>query len=68
VILIIYVIWLVFLALYFLQGAVTGTLRKRRGKSANAVWLIPGWARLLCLFISSGFALAAIFVFIRNSK
>jgi hypothetical protein len=65
---IIYVIWLVFIALYFLQGAVTGALRKRRGRSANAVWLIPNWARLLCLFVSSGFAVAAVFVFIRISK
>lgn len=56
----IYVAWLVLLALYFLQGAVTGALRKRRGRSANAVWLIPSWARLLCLLISSGFAVAAV--------
>ena len=65
---IVYVIWLAFLALYFFQGAVKGALRKRRGKSVDAVWLIPSWGRLLCLLISSGFAVAAVLVFIRISK
>jgi hypothetical protein len=60
-----YTIWLVFIGIYFLQGAVTGSLRKRRGMSADAVWPIPQWARLLCLFVSGLFGAAAIFVFIR---
>jgi hypothetical protein len=64
---IIYVMWLAFLAIYFLQGAVTGALRKRRGQSPRAVWPVPIWGRLLCLLIGGGFA-AAVFVIIRNSK
>jgi hypothetical protein len=41
-----YTLWLVFSGIYFLQGAVTGSLRKRRGLSADAVWPIQNWARL----------------------
>ncbi len=60
-----YTLWLVFLGIYFLQGAVTGSLRKRRGRSADAVWPIPNWARLVCLFLAGSFATAAVFVFFR---
>ena len=60
-----YTLWLVFIGIFFLQGAVTGSLRKRRGRSADAVWRIPNWARLVCLFVSGVFGAAAIFVFIR---
>jgi hypothetical protein len=45
-------LWLVFSGIYFLQGAATGSLRKRRGRSADAVWPIPNWARLVCAFSS----------------
>jgi hypothetical protein len=58
-----YSIWLVFLGIYFLQGAITGSLRKRRGRSLDAVWPIPNWARLACLLVAGSFAAAAIFVF-----
>jgi len=36
-----YSLWLVFLGIYFLQDTVTGSLRRRRGRSADAVWPIP---------------------------
>jgi hypothetical protein len=62
---VIYTLWLVFAGIYFLQGAVTGSLRKRRGRSADAVWPIPNWARLVCLFVAGSFAAAAVFVFVR---
>ena len=55
---------LVLPGIYFLQGAVTGSLRKRRGRSADAVWVIPNWARLACLFVAGSFATAAVFVFV----
>jgi hypothetical protein len=60
-----YTLWLVFLGIYFLQGAVTGSLRKKRGRSADAVWPISNWARLVCLFVAGSFAAAAVFLFVR---
>jgi hypothetical protein len=60
-----YTLWLVFAGIYFLQGAVTGSLRHRRGRSADAVWRIPNWARLACLFVAGFFAAATVFVFVR---
>jgi hypothetical protein len=59
----VYSLWLLFLGIYFLQGAITGSLRKRRGRSADAVWPIPNWAGLVCLLIAGSFAAAAIIVF-----
>jgi hypothetical protein len=61
-----YSLWLVFLGIYFLQAAITGSLRKRRGRSAGAVWPIPNWARLACLLVAGSFAAAAIFIFVRT--
>jgi len=63
---VLYSVWLVFLGIYFLQGAITGSLRKRRGRSADAVWPIPNWARLACLLVAGSFAVAAVFVFMRT--
>jgi hypothetical protein len=60
-----YSLWLVFLGIYFLQGAVTGSLRRRRGRSDDAVWPIPNWARFACLIVAGSFAAAAVFVFLR---
>ena len=60
-----YTLWLVFIGIYFLRGAVTGSVRNRRGRSPDAVWPIPNWARLVCLAASGLFGAAAIFVFIR---
>jgi hypothetical protein len=60
-----YSLWLVFLGIYFLQGAITGSLRKRRGRSAEAVWPIPNWARFAGLLLAGSFAAAAMFVFMR---
>jgi hypothetical protein len=57
-----YTIWLVFAGIYFLQGAVTGSLRQRRGRSDDAVWPIPNWARLVCLFVAGSFGAAGVFV------
>jgi protein-S-isoprenylcysteine O-methyltransferase Ste14 len=62
---ILYILWLSFAAIFFLQGAVTGSLRKRRGVSADAVWPIPQWARLLWL-LAACFGLAALLVFLRS--
>jgi hypothetical protein len=60
-----YALSLVFAGVYFLQGVVTGALRKRRGRSADAIWPIPNSARLVCLFAAGSFTAAAIFVFMR---
>jgi hypothetical protein len=63
-----YVIWLVFLAMYFFQGAVTGALRKGRGRSPEAVWPIPTWSRMLCLILGVTFTTFAALVLLKNFK
>jgi hypothetical protein len=59
-----YSLWLVFLGIYFLQGAITGSLRKG-GRGRSSAWPIPGWARLACLLVAGSFGAAALLVFIR---
>jgi len=62
---VLYTLWLVFIGIFFLQGAITGSLRKGRGRSPQAVWPIPNWARVVCLLVSGLFGVAAIIVFVR---
>ena len=62
---VLYSLWLVFLGIYFLQGAMTGSLQKGGRGGRSAVWRIPSWARLACLLVAGSFAAAAVFVFMR---
>jgi len=57
----------VVLAIYFFQGAITGTLRKGR-RSSTGVWQIPHWGQLLCFLLASALTAVAVFVMIGISK
>ena len=60
---VVYSLWLVFVGIYFLQGAITGSLRKG-GRGRTAARPIPGWARLACLLVAGSFGAAAVLVFV----
>ena len=52
-----YELWAIMIAIYFLQGAVTGRLSKG-GRGSREYWLLSGKGRIICL--TTAFFLAGV--------
>jgi hypothetical protein len=59
-------IWPAFIGIGFLQAAITGRFRLRRGMSPDATTPIPNWARLVCLLLSGVFGALSLYIFLRH--
>jgi hypothetical protein len=64
---VLYPIWLVFLAIMMFQGAATGKIPYggRGGHRNRKAWTLPSWVRFACLFLGIIASGTAIFLTVR---